>query len=235
MPKVTHVARAQQRYEMRPVLDAAGEPRQVLTTRKTKTGRAVYRDVTERDLSKPLPPFDCDSCGRPIKVGTPYKWIAPRSGPYGGRRLNRHESCPTWNVWEYSNSLSAQIERITHDARQSADTDDVSSTAEALRSAAEEIRALAEEKRASAENVESGFGHETELSQELNDTADQLESWADEIEQKADEIESEYDGESLETIKCEECDGDGEIDNSDREAISEALDDALSVLDECPI
>ena len=90
----------------------------VSVDRKTKSGREVTARKSVPDKSKPLPPPRCDHCGNPIEVGTPYKWIAPRSGPYGGTKRYRHESCPTWNVWEYSNSLSALIAAAQHDAQE---------------------------------------------------------------------------------------------------------------------
>jgi hypothetical protein len=187
MARTTHVAKAQQRYETKPVLDEDGQPKRTPVMRdgeqkKTKRGSLVFMTVTERDLTKPLDPYTCDACGKPIEIGTPYKHITPKSGPYGGHKRTRHESCPSWQVWEYSNSLSAQIARIEHDYDQAIDSaespDDVQS---ALDDAASSVEEIAGEKRDGASNIEDGFGHPTSQSEELEQMADDLEGWAEEI------------------------------------------------------
>lgn len=130
MPKITHVKKAQQRYERVPVIDeATGEPKVVPVNRTTKRGTAVTMTVTRDDLDQPLPPYDCDYCRNPIEVGTPYKHISPRSGPYGGRTLRRHEGCPTWQPWDYSGSLSARLSQITYEFDNA--VDDAASPADA--------------------------------------------------------------------------------------------------------
>jgi hypothetical protein len=174
----------------------------------------------------------CDSCHKPIEVGQPYKHISPKSGPYGGRTLNRHGHCPDWNVWDYSSSLSARIAQIQHDGWQTFDattfesTDDVTS---ALSEVAEEIRSLAEEKRESAGNIEDGFGHATSASDELNEQADTLDGWADDVENadvpdlpEPEETDCDQCGGSGkdtcsacdgdEDAECEDCGGSGEED-----------------------
>lgn len=213
MARTTYVKRAQQRYETVPVIDPeTGEPKQTPVMRPdgtqkiTKSGRPVFRTVTVEDKSKPLPNLTCERDGTEIKPGDPYKWIAPKSGPYGGIKRVRCGKCPDWKVWEYSYSLSAQIARIEHEAIEAlADVTDPSEVQEAASNAATEIRELAEEKRASAANIVDGFGHETAQSTELEEQADALEAWAD-------------DGENLdvpdlpepEEDQCDECDGTGE-------------------------
>jgi hypothetical protein len=200
MARVTHVKKAQQRYGTKPVLDADGKPKRTPvmktvkdretgeTTQVQKTtrdkpgrpGRPVFMTVTERDLDHPKPLYRCDSCGKDIEIGTPYKHMSPKSGPYGGRKLTRHESCPTWQVWEYSNSWSARIAQATHDfdVTNAETTDDVQS---ALDDVAAAIKELAEESREAAGNIEEGFGHATSQSEEAESRADELDNWADEI------------------------------------------------------
>ena len=90
------------------------------TQKTTKTGRAVFMTVTVVDKTKPKPNLKCDfrGCdidGGEILPGTPYMHISPKSGPYGGRQLNRHQAHPAWNVWEYSSSMSARLAQIAHD------------------------------------------------------------------------------------------------------------------------
>lgn len=209
MPRVTHVKKAQKRYETKPVLDPeTGEQKQVPVMnsrtgeqKTSKSGRPVFMKVTERDLDRPLPMPVCDYCHEEIKVGSPYKWIEPS----GQRVRNRHADCPTWNVWDYSSSLSARIAQIQHDDPDDFDTvDDLQAWAAGK---AEEIRGLAEEKRESAQNIEDGFGHATYQSDELNEQADSLEQWAYDLENADIPEIPEPDEED-----CEECDGTGEVD-----------------------
>lgn len=212
MPRVTHVKRAQQRYATRPVIDpATGEQKKTPminkrtgTQKVTKSGRPVFLRITERDTSKPKPLLVCDHCHKPIEIGTPYKHISPKSGPYGGRTLNRHAACPSWQVWEYSNSLGARLAQIQSAfAEDLAGAEDADAVTEALSAAAESIREIADEKRESASNIEDGFGHSTYQSEELEQLGDDLESWADEIENVSVP--------ALEDYPCEECNGTGEV------------------------
>jgi hypothetical protein len=259
MARVTHVKRAQQRYATVPVIDPeTGQPKRVPVFKKgtdvrrtSKSGREQTMLVTRQDRDRPLPPHECDSCRKPIEVGTPYKWIAPKSGPYGGRRLNRHEHCPTWNVWEYSSSLSARLAQISHDFWTAFDggfdsQDDVTSM---LESAADEIEALSEEKRESAQNIEDGFGHPTSASEELEDTAQSLEDWAQEVRDadvpdthdQCDECEGDGkttcdacngtgdnpDAAEDETAECEPCEGTGQVDCAECEGSGEPGDSQM--------
>lgn len=228
MARVTHVKKAQQRYATVPVLDENGNPVKIALTNKdgspkmtrAKGGRAarpVFITKTVADKTKPLPPLRCDFHGCDIDEGkilpgSAYKWIAPKSGPYGGRRLNRHAEHPTWQVWEYSNSLSARIAQIQANAKFPDGAESVEDVQSALEAVAEEIRSLAEEKNEAADSLEEGFGHETYQSQEIREVAEQLESWADEVEQAdiPDPEDSEYRDED--EIDCSECNGSGMID-----------------------
>jgi hypothetical protein len=203
----------------------------------------------------------CTIDGGEIKPGTAYMHISPKSGPYGGTQRNRHAAHPSWNVWDYSYSINAQAQRIAHDAMEQVSgvesTEDVESI---LSSAADEIRELAEQRRESASNIEDGFGHATYQSEQLESDADELESWADEVEgtdvPELPEPEAtdcdECDGTGTvdgnpeaadpteREVECSECGGTGQIDND--EPTDEQMDDwrsevedALSVLDECPV
>lgn len=217
MARVTYVKRAQQKYATKPVLDEQGNPVKIPLTRKDgspkmtsakrgRTPRPVFITKTERDLTRPLPNEKCGKCGVEIKPGDPYKWIKPKSGPYGGRRMVRCAACPTWQVWDYSSSLSAQIARIEYDAT-TATIDSVEDATSVLEQAAQEIRDLAEQKRESAQNIEDGFGHPTYQSEELEQQADDLEGWADEVESTEVPEQDEYAG----PVECDECDGTGTV------------------------
>lgn len=153
--------------------------------------------------AKPL--LSCDACQKAIEVGSSYKHMSIKTGAYSSRKLVRCDSCPTWQVWEYSNSTSARTAQIAHEARtamESADTAD--EVTDALQTAADAARELAEEKREGAQNIEEGFGHSTSQSDELTDLADQLDSWAEALEQ-ADVPEFP----DPENATCEDCEGKG--------------------------
>ena len=219
MPRVTHVAKAQQRYEM----IKTGET--ITIDRTTKTGRAVTARKSTRNLDKPLPPRTCDHCGKPIKVGTSYKWIQPRSGPYGGSKRFRHESCRSWYVWEYSSSLSAMIMQAQHEAGLALGSAQDQSDFEQVRDEfAAAIQDLADQKNDSADNIESGFGHETYQSEEIRDTASELEGWVSDIESWDVPDEPEPEG-----------DADEVTDDQMDDWRSEALDSLQEVIDRSPV
>jgi len=257
MARITSVKKAQQRYATVPVLNEDGTPKRTPVMGRngeqkvTKHGRPVFMSVTGQDRSKPLAPYTCDSCGEAIKVGTPYKHVTPKSGPYGGTQRNRHQSCPTWQVWELSNSWSARIEQATHGFDVS-DVDNADDVVSALADVAEAIRELAEESRESAQNIEEGFGHPTSQSEEAEERADNLDSWADEIEgadvpeyPEPEEVEcTACEGSGVDEndadLVCSKCDGNKVIvpDEPTEEQIDQwfaEVDDAVSIVNECPI
>jgi len=228
MAKITHVKHAQQRYETVPVIDPeTGQPKQTPVMRNgkqrmTKRGKPIFMTVTINDKTKPLPNRKCGKCGVEIKVGDPYKHTSPKSGPYGGRTLYRCESCPNWQVWEYSSSMSARLAQIQHEAWETFDNttfesqDDVTSW---LEDVASQVRELAEEKEEGAQNIEDGFGHETQMSEELRETAEQLSQWADDIE-GADVP----DYPEVEEVDCEQCDGAGQVENEEHTQLIEDVE-----------
>lgn len=258
MPQITHVKKSQQRYVMVPVLDDKGEPEMTTVSNRdgnpatTKNGHAILRAVTRRDYNQPLPAPVCDSCNKDITPGTPYKHISPKSGPYGGRTLNRHEDCPTWNVWEYSSSLSARISQIQHEGAQALGNATSQEDFEGiLEDISTRIQELADEKEEAASNMEDGFGHETEQSATLRETAEALSSWADEIQsvdvpEMPDPEEEECPdcdgtGKTEEETDCPDCEGTGMVTPDEPteeqvdEWLDEARDNATSVLDESPV
>lgn len=238
MARVTHVKKAQARYHTKPVLDDDGKPVKIALTRKdgspkmtrakgNRPARPVFITKTVADKTRPKPNYTCGKCGVEIKPGDPYKWIKPKSGPYGGRLMVRCAKCPTWQVWDYSSSLSANIARIEHDASEAIMSAGTVEDAEAARDdAAQAIRDLAEQKREAASNIEGGFGHATSQSEELEQMADDLESWADDVEGVDLDDLSEFpcdnctDGQT----ECSACAGTGKEDESDDENAEDCAD-----------
>lgn len=232
MPRIVHVAAARQRYATVPVLDGNGEPRRTpichpgtFVQKVDKRGRPVFRAVTVADKSQPLPPAICDYSGCPVEdkiiaVGTAYKRMDIKTGPTTSRTLTRHETCPAWNTWDYSNSLAAQIDRVVHEAHEAAAAATEAGEVEsALNCAADEIRELADNKREAAQNIEDGFGNPTTQSEALTEQVDGLDEWAEAIE-STDVPEKETcrgcGGEG--STECRVCEGDCTEDCEDCEA-----------------
>jgi hypothetical protein len=168
--------------------------------------------------TKPL--LTCDACQKAIEAGHSYKHLSIKTGAYSSRKLVRCDACPTWQVWEYSNSTSARIAQITHEARtamESAESPD--EVTDALQVAADTVRELADEKREGAQNIEEGFGHPTSQSDELTSLADELDSWADALEQA-----TVPDFPDPDNAECETCEGTGKI----------TEEGAKPVMQECP-
>lgn len=230
MPRITRVKKAQPRYATKPVLDGAGLPIRIVLTKNgqpklTKHGRPVTIAKTVRDLERPLPPETCDHCRTPILPGTPYKHMTPRSGPYGGRRLTRHEACPTWQPWEYSSSTSASVARVQHDGAEMIEgaeletVDDFDSLRDDLAQAAAELR---DEKQENLDNLPESF----QYSGELYEQVEALESWVDEIESTEAPEFPEAD------TTCQQCEGSGEEDCGDCDGTGQHQDYADDA--ECP-
>lgn len=232
MARVTHVQKAQPRFKTVPVLGDDGKPlvRQLMradgTPKLTRKGAPIFQKVTVADKTKPLPNDKCGKCGKEIKPGDPYKWVKPKSGPYGGTKRVRCQACPSWRPSELTSSgalstLYAAQEAAGDDlaAWDQESLDDLRSILEAL---AEGVREAGGVYRESAENMEQGFGHETSMSAELTEKADALDGLADEVESAADELE-EWDEDAAK--------GEIEADDSydwaeDPEGHQEALDQA---------
>jgi hypothetical protein len=243
--RVTHVKRAQQRYETKPVIDPeTGQQKIIALTKKdgspktTKKGRPVVVRATEADKTRPLPMPKCEKCGKVIEVGTPYKWVKPKSGPYGGRQRNRCAGCPSWKPSELTGSAALSTlygaQEAAEDALAAWDPEDgVDALAEILTTLAEGVREAAEVYEESANNMEDGFGHETYQSAELREKAEELNGQADTVESAADDLE-EFDEDAAKTEVEDEVDRDDyvseglteeEIDALHEAAIEEALDE----------
>lgn len=262
MAKIHTVQNAQQRYKTKPVIDpATGQPKVRDTGRMTRPrhgrpARPITTAVTEADRTRPLPPETCEGCRQPIRPksagypGDGYRWVQVKTGPYSSRRRVRHLGCGTWQPWELSNSLGAQLARVSHDlhaAIDSAETDD--DVNEALAGAVSSVNEIAEAKRESAQNIIDGFGHDVPASDELNELADALEAWAIEIEGTGFPSIGDIDPDDVECPACDGedpragcpvCGGDGTVASEEpsEDQLAEwrqEVEDALSVVDEVPV
>lgn len=202
MARITYVKKAQQRYEMVVKRDTEGKPVRVPVMKRvkdretgevtevqktTKKGRPVFRTLSVVDKTKPKKNHHCDAGPKckhdnsEIEVGSPYKWIAPKSGPYGGIKRFRHGDCPDWQIWEYSSNKRADIWRAQHEA-DIFGCDSKDDVEQAVHDFAETVREVAGQYGESADNIVDGFGHETSTSEDLRSQQEALEGWADELE-----------------------------------------------------
>jgi hypothetical protein len=247
MARIHHVRKAQQRYVQVPVVDDDGNDvttavmRRDGTPKKTKTGREVTRRQVVDDRSQPLPPHDCGYCHKPIEVGTPYKWVKIKSGPYGGRTLRRHAGCPPWKQSELTTSKMAGIYAAQEDFEASAGScESAGDFSDLMSTFADAVREVASEYEESADNIEEGFGHETYVSSELREKAEQLNDWADNCDESFDEVpECEHpdleEGQSED--ECEHCEDGVLLPSSPAfdEWRDEQFDRAQGLVYDCPI
>lgn len=239
MARTTFVKKAQQRYATVPVIDPATGEQKVTPVigrngeqKTTKAGKPVVLRVTQADKSQPLPNEKCERCGKEITPGSPYKWIAPKSGPYGGHKRTRCAECPGWRP---SETTSSTIKSIVYGAQENFSDElmgieDIESLVDAVHTVGESYREAGEAARESATNIEDGFGHATYQSDELNERADSLESAADELEnwEPSNEVDedacrTEAEEEILDELRSE-YEGDESI--TDLDELKAALGDA---------
>lgn len=191
-------------------------------------------------------PRRCTKCGTEIKVGDPYKWFANRIGRMSMRK-NFCASCP---IRQSDQTTSGNLQTLygaieaAEDAMASAVELTLDDGAQILRDAAEGVREAAGMYEESADNMESGFGHETSMSEEIREKQNDLESFAEELEGAADDIENlddpDEDDASILTGFEGEVDDDGKPLDEDeaaefvdttrqerREAIESAINDAI--------
>lgn len=243
MARVTHVARAQQRYATKPVIDPeTGQQKTIAQTKKdgspktTKKGRPIVVRATVEDRTKPLPMPKCGKCGKTIEVGQPYKWVKTKSGPYGGAKKFRCADCPSWRPSELTGSAALGTLYGAQEAAEDAlgewsPEDGVDALGEILTTLAEGVREAAETYEESASNMEDGFGHETYQSDELRSKAEELNGQADEVESAADELEEFDEDAAKEEVEAdidredyvEEGLSDEEIDAAYEQAIEDAV------------
>jgi hypothetical protein len=203
MARITYVKKAQPRYHTTPVIDPETGKQKVVpvlrsggTQKVTKSGKPVVMKVTVEDKSRPKPLLVCESCGKPIEIGTPYKHVTPRSGPFGGQQRNRHADCPNWKPSELSSSKMATVmaaqesfaEQIGSWGGEGSTKDDVQGM---LDEVAEAAREVANEYRESAEAIKEHFPDGNSNTEEWETKADDLDSWADDLDSALDGVEDE--------------------------------------------
>ncbi len=140
-------------------------------------------------------PLRCGNCGKDIKIGMGYKWVAPRAHRAArGIKKIRCLDCPGWKPSELT---SSEVLGIIYSGQEAADDelgnlaapdiiDDTETVLEELKGIAaqmgEVVTEAAEIRHEAAGAIVDGFGHETSQSEELQDDGDALEDWASDLE-----------------------------------------------------
>lgn len=158
----------------------------------------------------------CEKCSDEITPGDGYRWWANRMpgqrGSYRRIRCMKSECTPT--TADMTPGRRGQLMQIQQDGEeQIANATSVEELESVANDLADQVQEMADELRESAENIESGFGHETYQSQELNERADAMEGYAEELR---DPDLEEYD----------------ELDPEDADAVRQAVLDEYGVEDE---
>lgn len=139
---------------------------------------------------------NCLGCGKPVVKGEAYQWFAP----FRASKRVRHLTCGSFKASETASNdkLSALYEAIesAEDAIAQLDVDFSRDDAQQiLDDCADAIDEVAEQYEESASNIEDGFGHETELSAQMNDNAEQLRDFASTVRDALDDVD-EFDEQS---------------------------------------
>jgi hypothetical protein len=118
-------------------------------------------------------PLRCESCGNPINIGDPYKWVAPRAHRAAkGIKRNRHLTCPSWKSSELTSSPHlATIYAAQEDAEVSLAMLSVSSIDEV------------EDVAIQLEEIAGEFADQLQSAVESYEESEDVQSWADEAEQ----------------------------------------------------
>ncbi len=240
MARIHTVQAAQQRYERIPKLGKSGEPlitpvlRKDGTPKTTKTGKPITVKITVNDFTKPLPNNTCGKCGNEIRPGDPYRWVQPKSGPYGGIKRYLCMTCPTWRQSELSSSKMAGVyaaqEQCDDDLYNMNDVSDLESLRDDL---ADQVEGVADEYEESAQNIVDGFGHETSMSEELQDKAGQLRDWAEDI--RSVDFD-EFDEDDVESVPdATESDHEDDVEQAREDWINEQREKLSDEMGNCPV
>lgn len=180
-------------------------------------------------------PGTCRTCRQPIDVGVAYKHFSKR---YLGKFVY-HETCSIPSSHQTSGKTAQLLEigeALDSAIGQASDFDDLMG---ALEEASEAAGGLADEYEESVSNIVDGFGHETSVSEDMQERADSIRQWADELDNARSEIDGlkdEYDEAERELDEMEGADvPDDKQDESDarklelEELVEGKLDEARDV------
>jgi hypothetical protein len=201
----------------------------------------------------------CEKCLNVIGKGDPYKWVAVKlRGDHPSEKRIRCEGCEDWHDWEWNPSIGAQAKRIIHDTEETLRYhrvyDDEAGAEAIMAEAASEIEILASTRGVSAERTRRVFGDKNHKTQQLSGDAEGLRAWAARVRNwrcpplpepemtdcslcSAKRMDLDAGGDA----DCFECQGAGRYkpETPGEEQLDEwrqeVADDAMGVLDTCPI
>lgn len=143
----------------------------------------------------------CWRCNKDINEGDSYSWVALRVGRMSTRKNFCTEHPPRASDMTTSDKLARlyEAQESVEDALDGDFTrDDV---AQALRDAGEAAQEVAQEYEESADNIEEGFGHETQMSEEIREKSSNCEDWSSTLDSAADDVESLDDPDDEDDVK----------------------------------
>lgn len=127
-------------------------------------------------------PRVCRRCSYTIQVGDTYRYFKKR---YGGTSIYCEKHHP--RASEMTSGKTAALLAIGEGLEEGMKAASVEDLASALETAAGEAENLADEYQESADNIVEGFGHETFMSEELQEKADEVREWAEALSSAATE------------------------------------------------
>jgi len=132
---------------------------------------------------------DCKVCGEPIPKGGAYWWYTV--GFRSRRKWKGHADCPVPPASRRESNekvatIYGAIEDLESALEEAVDRGDIQL---AMRDCVDSIREASKMWTESADEMESGFGHETEQSQEQRERGEEAETWADSIEGEIDSLD----------------------------------------------
>jgi hypothetical protein len=193
-------------------------------------------------IKKSLKPFRCSKCGKEIPAGSVYRYWQHMRSPITRWCMDcgvpkESDLASSEKVQRYC-KVREDIEKAASDA-QGASVDDVMDLIQELVSAmdtgVEELRALSEEYNTSADNMEGAFPNGSSVIDDVRQTADTCETWADNLDDARQTLEGitiddyQCDCDDNHEIDCDECDGEGTIEDAGTDADSLYPRDAVEI------
>ena len=172
------------------------------------------------------------SCGHDIKKGEGYRWFKRKTGPASGYQVKHCLQCPFKPSQLEANQYLSEF-MAAEEGFSDSPGDTPEEIGDALTEVAEVARQNSETMEENAQAMVDGFGHETSMTEELEDRAREWSDFADAIEQAADEIRNE----EAKCSSCEQDEGSHPVDEDDlipceefdldRDALIETAESAL--------
>jgi hypothetical protein len=184
-------------------------------------------------IKKSLKPFRCSKCSKEIPAGSAYHYWQHMRSPITRWCMacgmpKSSDLASSDKVQRYC--LVTETVEAAASNMQGADVDSVMDLIQELVSAMDEgvstLRELSEEYNESADNMEQVFTNGSSVIDEIRETADTCETWADNLDVARQTLEGitledyQCDCDDSHEIDCDECGGDGTIEDDGTDADS---------------